>query len=526
MKSQIRYSLFLVLFILLGLGYTPVEAQKRREVKYTASGFAQKVGRGNDSYIRLMKDVRFDIKSKKTIITGDSSYYFEKRGFMQVFGRVMVREGDSTTITGRRLDYNLETRDAKFRQNVIYKSGKKMTLFTDNLDYDFQTKKASYFEGGRVEDNTTKLNSKNGVFDQEKNTITFTGDVVLVSPDFTLKSSKLVYNQLTKIATTTTPTEIINADGTVVNAEKGGVFNTVDDQTTLTDATIETETYRVKANKISFDDIKKIYTAKGNVVLTGKEDDMVIYGDESKFSKEGGLSKVYGNPLLKKLMNNDTLYLTADTLASFDSDIKTERYLLAYNNVKILSLDISGIADSLSYQFSDSTINFFTDPVLWSDESQIEADSITVQLAYNKIDKMFMDVNSFIITQDTVKNFNQIKGRNMTAFFKDGSMDKLYVYGNGESIYFALENEVDVVGMNKIFCSDMIIRLIDNKVDNITFYTNPDAVFIPPHELLEPETRLPGFRWRLEERPGKNNLPRLDGAIDSKKPKNDRIKLN
>jgi hypothetical protein len=47
----------------------------------------------------------------------------------------------------------------------------------------------------------------------------------------------------------------------------------------------------------------------------------------------------------------------------------------------------------------------------------------------------------------------------------------------------------------------MIIRFVDNKVDNMSAYVNPEATFIPPHELKEPETRLKGFNWREAERP-------------------------
>lgn len=513
-------------FFLLLISFQ-AQAQKKNDVKYNAEGYMQKVGRGKDGYIKLMKNVRFDIKKKNTVITGDSAFYYEKRGFMQVFGRVVVKEGDSTTIRGRKLDYDLDKRTAQFRQNVVYTSGQSMTLTTDFLDYDFATKNANYFNGGKVNDKTTTLTSQRGLINTQNNTVVFTGNVVLISPDFTLKAEKLSYNTKTKIAITTTPTEIINKDGVVTMAEKGGTFNTGADQTTLSDATIETDTYIIKAEKIQFDDAKKLYTAKGKVVLNGKEDDVTIYGDEAKFTKDGGLSKVYGNPLMKKLMGSDTLYLTADTLASFDSDNKAERYLLAFKQVRIFSKDFSGISDSLAYMFGDSSMYFFTDPVLWSDKSQIEADSIRIQLAYNKIDKMHMSVNSFIVTEDTIHNFNQIKGRKMLAQFVDGNMDKLYVYGNGESIYFALENEVDLVGMNKILCSDMTIRMLNNKVENITFYKNPDAVFIPPHELQEPDRRLPGFNWRIQEKPTRMQvLKSFDPSNATKEKKDLKIQLN
>jgi hypothetical protein len=47
----------------------------------------------------------------------------------------------------------------------------------------------------------------------------------------------------------------------------------------------------------------------------------------------------------------------------------------------------------------------------------------------------------------------------------------------------------------------MAIRFVDSKADNMTFYTKPEARFIPPHQIAEPDRRLTGFNWRNDERP-------------------------
>ena len=55
----------------------------------------------------------------------------------------------------------------------------------------------------------------------------------------------------------------------------------------------------------------------------------------------------------------------------------------------------------------------------------------------------FMDINSFVISQDTSKNYNQIKGRKMIADFRAGKLIKVFVNGNGESIYFAIDEKTN-----------------------------------------------------------------------------------
>ena len=99
----------------------------------------------------------------------------------------------------------------------------------------------------------------------------------------------------------------------------------------------------------------------------------------------------------------------------------------------------------------------------------------------------------------------------MVAHFQDNSIDNINVYGNGESIFHALENDSLMVGMNSILCSSMLITFTDNTLEDISFYTNPDASFIPPHEITAETRQLQGFNWRSVERPTKyqviNHIP-------------------
>jgi len=116
-----------------------------------------------------------------------------------------------------------------------------------------------------------------------------------------------------------------------------------------------------------------------------------------------------------------------------------------------------------------------------------------------------------MMQEDTLKNYNQIKGRNMIGYFKNNNMDILDVFGNSEAIYFALEQDsfnIRLTGMNRILCSNMKFWFLNNDVHEISFYKSIDAKFIPPHELEGPEKRLAGFDWRIDEKPSKAEVLR------------------
>mgnify|MGYP002777212091 CR=1 FL=1 len=483
-------------------------AQKRVKLKEADNWYGSvKDGKRFD---RVIGNVVF--VQNKTTIYCDSAHFFKSDNRIEAFGAVHITEGDSVDVTAKRLTYDGNRRIAYLRNQVVFTKLGIATLYTDNLDYDRPKNEARYFQGGKLVDSTNVLTSKKGYYDIRNNMASFKTEVVGTHPDYTLTSDTLQYNSTTKI--------IYFRDQTIVKDKEGGeaiyksgFYNTNLKFSTLNLGQIETAEYRIKGNEYQIDDSRKLYKAKGKVVMTSKEENMLIFGDDSFYDKLRGISKVFGNSYVAKIGDDlDTLFITADTLVSIENSDPKKKRLLAYHNVKIFKSDLQGIADSLAYVSADSIIHFYKQPVLWSDENQITADSIRILLKDKNINTMIMVGNSFVISQDSLLNFNQIKGRKMVAYFDRGLMSHVVVQGNGESLYYALqEEEVEaenkrykityVTGMNKLICSNMRINFIDGKVNNVTAYVKPDASFIPPHELKDADKKLKGFQWKAEQRP-------------------------
>jgi lipopolysaccharide export system protein LptA len=270
----------------------------------------------------------------------------------------------------------------------------------------------------------------------------------------------------------------------------------------------ESRDYTIEGDVYDLDAIRNVAKVRGNVVMTSKKENLVIYGQASDYFKDKGITKVYNEAYVAKITeDNDTLFMSADTLVSIDSKDESKKRILAYNHVKIFKTDLQGAADSLEYRAADSTIYFYKDPVLWTQGNQLTADSISMLIEHNTISKMFLVDNAFVISQDTLLNFNQIKGREMTALFSGQKISKVIVEGNGESLYFALnDDDKAFMGMNKIICSNITIRFKDGKVNNLSFYVKPEASFIPPHELKKEQRTLKGFEWRADARPAREDV--------------------
>jgi len=491
------FSFLLSLFL---LALVSEFAYSQRKVKLVQAEQLQG-GRIDDiSYDSFVGNVIFEHKG--TNIFCDSAVFYKKTNSLEAFGNVKIDDGDSVTVTSKTLVYSGNEQLAMLRENVIFNKKGQMTLYTDFLDYDRNVEMAYYFNGGRLVDSTNELQSSKGYYQVPVNIASFKQDVVGTNEDFTLKSDTLQYNTKTKIIYFLTHTELTNTEGEVFVYESGTYNSSGDESSVFFQGRIETPSFYLYGNQLISDDASQFYTASDNVKIISKENDIIILGEKAEYFKEEGVVKIFDDALLKILSGSDTLYLSADTLVSIDSDLVEDKRLLAYHEVKIFKSDLQGLADSLAYFQFDSTLTFYGDPVIWTEGNQMSADSIDILIKNNTISKLHMVNNGFIISKDTLFNFNQIKGRTIDAVFKDNELKTVYVHGNGESIFFMLaEDNSDIIGMNKILCSDMTLNFIASNLNDITFYTNNEGSFIPPHELEEPDTRLSGFQWLEDKKP-------------------------
>jgi lipopolysaccharide export system protein LptA len=458
-----------------------------------------------ERFDRVIGNVIFT--QNRTTIYCDSALFYRGKNMVEAFGNVRITEGDSVNITALNGVYDGNTRMAKLRNNVVFRKLATATLYTNFLDFDREKNEAYYFNGGRLVDSINTLTSRKGYYQVNTNMASFKTNVEVVNPDYNMKSDSLQYDSRHKIIYFRTETTVIDKENNILVYE-GGEYDTRSQQSDIKQGQAESQSYTLTGNKIRLDDIRKIYNVEGNVVMTHKEENLIIYGDDAFYDKQKNIAKVFTNAYLTKVTEEgDTLFMSADTLVSIDSDDPAKKRLLAYNNVKIFKSDLQGLADSLEYRQADSMMFFYQSPVLWTEGNQMTADSISMLIENNTISKIFMVANAFVISTDTLNNFNQIKGRKMTATFRNKEMSHVLVEGNGESIYFALEDKTNLLmGMNKILCSNIVIRFKDSRVNNLSFYVRPEADFIPPHELKKDEMLLKGFSWKGDIRPVKEDV--------------------
>lgn len=473
---------------------------------------------GAKGFDRLIKDVI--MKHQNSLIYCDSAHFYGPENLAKLFGNVKIEDQeDPVTVTSYYAEYDGNSQLAKLRNNVVFVN-EGTTLYTDFLDYDRGTGVADYFNSGKVMDTTNVLTSENGVYETRIEKITFTEDVVLENPDYELRSNILYYFTQPKTAETEGITNIISAEGNRLNAQKGSFYDTENKTFKFYEGDVETETSTVFGEILFYDELAQYYEGSENVSIYNKERNVEVFGDEGKYWEDRQYSKVYGNALIRKYFEQDTLFMIADTLITQDGEDPQNRYMLAFPNMRMIKSELAGRSDSMAYRYSDSTVYLYDDPIMWNNKSQISADSIQFLIANQEIDKAFLKDKAFAITRDTIANFNQIKGRKMTGYFLNGDMDKLDVEGNGESLYYALENDTTLKGINKLLCGRIIMQFQNGGVTKISHSIKPEASFTPPHLIKEDQKQLEGFTWREEERPDR---AKINAWRAPKKRKSDRF---
>lgn len=193
--------------------------------------------------------------------------------------------------------------------------------------------------------------------------------------------------------------------------------------------------------------------------------------------------------------------LLKDSIPFNPEDTVRTRVIKAYHNVRVYKANMQAKADSLFYTSADSTLRWYRDPILWSEGSQQTGDTIYLQLKNKKLNTLQVLQKAFLVNvnADSIRH-NQIKGKLITAFFKDGKLKNMFVDGNAESIYFNQDDKGLYTDMNQTVSSRIKILFKEKQIERIITIRDPEGVRTPIPELKE-DVFLTGFIWRPEQRP-------------------------
>ncbi len=496
---------------------------------------------------QIIKDSAFQslvgnviVRQDKTMFYCDSAVIDQTANIMEAYGHVHINDNDSINTYADYLKYLGNDKKAFLNGNCKLTDGKG-TLTTPSLEYDLNTKLGTYLNSGKLVENSTVLTSKEGYYYGETKDATFKKNVVLIDPQYTIKTDTLLYNTYSQVTTFVVPTEIISGPGRKI-LTSDGYYDTKNKKSYFgkRPTLIDSATTLI-ADEVANDDSTHFGEARGNVIYKDTSEGITILSNDLKTNKLTNAFLATEKPIMIIKQDKDSVFIAADTLYSaklsdlrkstnvpmilmdtfsrkYDSaylsnfyikqdsinkaDSSRDRFFEAYFHVKIYSDSMQAVCDSMFYSAEDSAFRLFRKPIVWGQNSQITGDTIYLFTQDKKPKELYDFYDAFTVNDVGHGYYNQIKGRTINAYFKDGEIDYMHVKGTqAESIYYAQDDNNKFVGVNKA-TSDVIDMYFDErKPTRVVFRSNLKGTTYPMRQVSADELKLKGFQWLEDLRP-------------------------
>jgi lipopolysaccharide export system protein LptA len=443
------------------------------------------------------------LKHEGSYMYADSAYNYTERNAFDAFGHIHIEQGDTLHLYGDILNYDGETKLANIKGNVRLLD-KEVNIETDRLIYDLANKTAFYTDSAVTYSSEGRiLKSRKGYYYSEKKEFAFKTNVVIEDPQYTIFSDTLLFNTVSEISNFYGPTTIVSKENTIY-CERGWYDTKNDISEFRKNAKMVSKSQTISGDRLYYDRNRGYGKGLGNVEIVDTLENIIVRGNFAETFREIQRYLVTDRMVFIQIMDQDSLFLHADTLLATQIE-GDKRLIRTFHGVRFYKTDMQGKCDSLTYNTSDSLMSMFYAPVIWSEENQLTADSISITVKNGRAEKLQMRNSSFIVSEEDTTRYNQIKGKNMDGYFRDNKLYRIDVFSNGQTIYYPKDDSNEIIGANKADCTDMKIYIEDSKVNRILFINHPEGTLYPDHKIIASEMILRGFQWFIDIRPKDKN---------------------
>ena len=434
----------------------------------------------------------------------DSALIFRQINSVEAFGNVRMEQGDTLFIFGDYLYYDGTSRIAILRDNVrLINQGTELT--TDSLNYDRVFNLGYYFEGGTLTDEENVLTSIWGEYCTATKLSVFNHEVTLTNPNFVLTSDTLKYSTLTKVATILGPTDIVS-DQNHIYSERG-TYDTNLEQAVLLDRSVVNHISgkRLTGDSLFYDRLQGYGEAFDRVVMIDSLNRNMLRGDYCFFNEltEGAFATRRAEAI--DFSQGDSLFLHGDTLRLITYNLNTDsvyRELHAYHHVRAYRTDVQAICDSMVYISRDSCLTMYEDPIVWTGSQQLLGEEIKIYMNDSTIDWAHIINQALAVEMKDTVHYNQVSGKEMRAYFREGELRQVDVNTNVYVIYYPQE-EGDTTLMMNNYSEGSVLKMYlrDRRMERGIFVGAANGMLYPMDQIPKDRFRLPSFAWFDYARP-------------------------
>ena len=468
-----------------------------------------------------------------------------KNGSKDLFSKVLVYDlekkvatfNDTSTLVSKTMTmsslrgiYDVDSKMAHF-YNQVSIIDEDMKLKTDSLRYDTELDRAYFLGPTYITQDNRKIYCEQGFYDMDAGRAFFSGNPKITEDQLVATAESMYYSRddntiaLEGDGVIIDSTSVTKGDEIIINNETDdiriiGNGSYIDDEQSISGPDINYNKTNKNINlygrsrvihdsgyldgdTIIYNDLQSQGLALGDVAFLDTIEQFIILSDRLNYNDSTKYYKATTDnlrPLYKQIVEDDTLFLSADTLLNYNQG-DTAKVIQAVGSVMIYKSDFQAVCDSLFYSDIDSVFRLYRDPISWSDTTQIKGDILSLIMKNDEVSEIIADGNAMIITEETPDYYNQIKGNIIHSFLDSSKLNKMVVEGNAESIYLVSDEDNAYVGPNKTQCSSMIFHFDDDELDYIDFDTQPSNKMVPMDKATEEDLKLDNFKWYVDRRP-------------------------
>lgn len=454
----------------------------------------------------------------KTLLTSDEGVYYADT--KDVYFKKNVRLIDPKyDITSDSLLYNTQTQVVTFITNTHIKTKEGGDIYTNNGNYDLKNGKAYFGNRTVFKDSTRTYVADNVAYDEKSGIAQLEGNAVIRDSlnGYSITGNQIYLNKITNsFLATRKPVLIFKGEGndsTFIAADtlfsgilkKDSTGKTVPaiKDTLKKTLIVDENDFAQPATEILKDSSKNILT-KDSIVIKTKVDSISINKNNIVILDTSlAIVKTKNNLKNNKAVKQEAI--KKDTSINISGDT-TIRYFQAFHNVRIFNDSLQAVCDSLFYSSEDSVFRLYKDPLVFSSKSQISGDTIHLYTKNKKTERVYVFFNGMIINEINKKMYNQIGGRTLNGYFKDGGLDYMRIKGSpAESIFYPQDDDSAFTGMNRCKGDVIDVYFVDKAVNKVKFINDVDGILYPIKQIPEDKKLLHKFNW-LDSRRPKNKL--------------------
>ena len=332
-------------------------------------------------------------------------------------------------------------------------------------------------------------------FEETLSTIDFNGDLIQDSiEDFSLKQSDTV--PVASIVLTDTIKDKIEFEADII--EKGNVIlEEIIPIDNVSGLNIQTDSLNIENIITNFSD--SILNASDSIVNLNDiginiKDTVLIYNDSSVNALGRNSLNILEPDSIDNEMETDSISEIEDYLKP-DSIPYEFHVILAYHRGRFFKQDMQGVADSIVFVERDSMLYLFRKPIIWSEERQVTGNRIDVHFNDSTTDWAYLPEFGLMSEWVDEDFYNQIYGKEITAYFENQGLRRMYISGNVETIFLPQESDSTFNRLVNAESSYMDVYMTANKLDWMKMWPEVSGTVTPIFLVKRSQMYLQKFKW-------------------------------